>query len=320
MVGADSPVVAARCASSGVHDSGEDPMPRRADRDVGEALDHPCRSFSALPQRPARVAAYARPQRARSRRLRPPSQRRPSLRPAQLARRPRTRLRAHLVIAQQLARPQPQREHDRGRGVATVRELALRAHHHDRFAVRASVASLREHADGRPRCQLRISRAPALPRTKTVALHDYLPRRGDRRHAAQRAARGPRLLHARRRSLPRLDVEIEVDDMTLALGVVLQSTAPPGLGRAVQLTPTRPSSLVGGPGSRPATAPPRLPPKNTLVDAVGPRHRADRIRLRARRGAPRRDQARPLTLQAVEGPAVFDQPDVHADGPRRTMM
>lgn len=249
MVGAKSETLMRRCASSRVHDTGEYPAMQRADRAVGERRDHHGGSRCTLPKCPARLAVHTRPQRSVTRRARPSAQRRPALGTTHAAWARRTRARLHRGVGQQRASPKPQRQHDRRRRVAPMRQLAARTHHHHRATLLALVASLLQLPDLRRCLRLGISRAPALSFAQAMPVQHHLAARRPRRRRADRAPRRPTCVNLGRRLLPGLDVEIEVDDMTLALGVVaLQRCLRRRLGRAVVMTPTRPPSLVRGPG------------------------------------------------------------------------
>ncbi len=227
-------------------------MPGRADRDVGERDDHQRCSLGALPQCPVRLGVHAPPQRAVTRRAGPSAQRRPPLGPAHASRRPRTRARLRRGVGQHRAAPQLQRERDRRRGVATMRELAARPHRHHRPARAASVAPLQQRAQHASAPGLGVRGAPPLPRPQAVAAKHHLPGRRQRRHPAAWASRWPTRIDPRWRLLPGLDVEIEVNDMTLVLGVDgLHLLLRRGLGRAVLRTPTRPPSSVRAPARRP---------------------------------------------------------------------
>ena len=256
MVGAKSQMLTRRWASSGVHDTGEDPAMRRADRTVGERRDHQGSSRCTLPECPVRLTAHARPQRTITGRASPSPQRRPSLGPTQAQRLPRTRARLHGRVGQQRAAPEQQRQHDRRRRVATVWQLAARPHHDHCATLLALVAPLQQRADLGSGLRFSIRWAPALSFAHAVPVQHHLAARRPRRCRADRAPRRPTCVDLGRRLLPGLDVEIEVDHMTLALGVVVsQRRLRRRLGRAVRLTPTRPPSLVRGPGLAPVARP-----------------------------------------------------------------
>jgi len=108
-----------------------------------------------------------------------------------------------------------------------------RSHDHNRAARLAPVPPLQQRADLTLRLRRRVRRTPSLSRAKSVPVQRHLARRC-RRHPAAWAARRTARIDPRRRLLPRLDVEIEVDDMTLVLGVVVQLLLRRGLGRAVR--------------------------------------------------------------------------------------
>ena len=177
-----------------------------------------------------------------------------------------------------------------------MRQLAARPHHHHRAALLALVAPLLQLPDLRRCLRLGISRPPSLSFAHAVPVQHHLAARRPRRRRADRTPRRPTGVDLRRRLLPGLDVEIEVDDMTLALGVVaLQRCLRRRLGRAVVMTPTRPPSLVQGPRHRRRSATALDAPRNPLDDAGRLHRRPDRI---SRHGQPRRRArypTRPLT-------------------------
>lgn len=233
MVGAKSEMLTRRCTSSSEAGARESSTLVGAGRCIRERDDDPRGTFGALPKCPGPIAARAPPQRAVTRCAGPSTQRRPSLWAAHAATRMRARARAHRGVGQHRAAPQPQRHRDRGRAVADVGQLATRPHDHHRAARLAPVPPLQQRADLTSRLRRRVRRAPSLPRTKSVAVQRHLAR-CRRCRAAPRTARRTAHIDPRRRLLPRLDVEIEVNDMTLVLGVVVQLLLRRGLGRAVR--------------------------------------------------------------------------------------
>lgn len=233
MVGAKSEMLTRRCASSSEAGAGERSPLAGAGRCVRERGDDPRGTFGALSKCPGPIALHGSPQRAVTRCAGPSTQRRPSLWAAHAAARMRARARAHRGVGQHRAAPQPQRHRDRGRAVADVGQLAPRPHDHHCAARLAPVPPLQKRADLTWRLRRRVRRTPSLSRAESVPVQRHLARRC-RRHPAAWAPRRTARIDPRRRLLPRLDVEIEVDDMTLVLGVVVQLLLRRGLGRAVR--------------------------------------------------------------------------------------
>ena len=248
MVGADFLSFTGRWPSPSEGGSGKNP----SSIGVGNDGDDASGSLGALTKCPAHVTADAGPQLSIAGGRRPPPQCRPPLGPAQSRLRMNADPLTHLCVGERVAGPQPQRQGDRGRRVAFPRKRAAWPHDDDRAALAAPVAPLRQLAD--LRCSVVSVRSPSLSNAHPMAVQDHASVGTHPGRVAPRTSLRPHIAHVRRRFLPRLDVDPNLDDTGCALGVLFQDLDPPGSGRGRCANTSPPFSLSLGSPARSAYA------------------------------------------------------------------
>jgi len=224
---------------------GEDPLEWVVEQDVCEGRHGPSCSLGACSKGPLALDSYGPPELAGSNGRCPSAQRRPALWSAQSSCRPHGDLGANDCVRELLHAPEPHGHRDRSGTIPLPGKDAAGSNDDDRPAVLAGVAPLLHAKDSRTARGMR--RTPDLPAARSVAVKNDQTARRDPWSEADRTARRSQLTNSRQRLLPRLDLDVDLDDTSRVLGALFHSGVRRGPGEAGAATPPRHSCWLGSP-------------------------------------------------------------------------